>query len=109
MAGSMGPYDYVSDDGNTYRVRLDDTNAAAVGAVAATTGLAKPGTHHVRYLLAQHPTTGRERKITCPNPDNILWVGDGTQQTISLRDYDTNLAVSFLVAGRIGERRFAAG
>jgi hypothetical protein len=108
VAGSMGAYDYVSDDGGTYRIRLDDTNAAAVGAVAATTAVPKPGTIHPRYLLAQHPTTGRERRITCPNPANTLWVGDGTQQLISLRDYDTNLAVNFLVAGRIGERRFAS-
>jgi len=54
-----------------------------------------------------HPDTGRERRITCPNPDNTLWVGDETQQVISLRDYDTNLAANFLVKGRIGERRFS--
>jgi hypothetical protein len=108
MAGTMGAYNYVSDDLNTYRVRLDDTNAAAVGAAAATTAVPKPQSMHARYLLAQHPTTGRERRITCPNPTNTLWVGDGTVQVISLRDYDTNLAVNFIVAGRIGERRFAS-
>lgn len=108
MAGMMGPYNYVSDDGNTYRIRMDQTNAAAVGADAATTAVPKPGTIHPRYLLAKHPTTGNERRITCPDPTNTLWVGDGTVQVISLRDYDTNLAVNFLVAGRMGERRFAS-
>jgi hypothetical protein len=107
MAGHMGAYNYVSDDGNTYRAKLDVTNAAAVGAVAATTAVPKPGSMHPRYILAMHPDTGRERRITCPNPDNTLWVGDGSQQVISLRDYDTNLAANFLVKGRIGERRFS--
>lgn len=106
MAGFMSVYDYVSDDGNTYRIPMDVSNAVAVGATSATTGTPKPGAMKPRYLLARHPTTGRERRITCPDPTNILWVGNGSIQTISLTDYNTNAAVNFTIAGRMGERRF---
>jgi hypothetical protein len=85
---------------------MDASNAAAVGGVAATTEPDKPGRTHVRYLLARHPTTARERRIPCPDPANALWTGP-VGATISLTDYATNAAVNYLVAGRIGERRFA--
>jgi hypothetical protein len=97
---------YTSDNGTAYAYRMDATNATAVGAVAAGTQPDKPGHTHVRYLLARHPTTGRERRIPCPDPTNALWTG-AVGAEISLRDYDTNAAAAFTVAGRIGERRFA--
>jgi hypothetical protein len=99
MAGVMGEFVYVSDDGVSYRIRMDASNAAAVGATAAGTEPTKPGRTHPRYLLARHPTTGRERRITVTNP-----VG----ATIVLPDFNALMAATnFLVEGRIGERRFA--
>jgi hypothetical protein len=106
MAGPMGPIKYTSDDGTDYQIRMDSSNAAAVGGVAATTQPQKPGRLHPRYLLARHPTTGRERRITCPDPANALWTG-APGAVISLTDYATLAAVNYVVEGRIGERRFA--
>lgn len=108
MAGPMGRFDYLSDDGNTYQIRLDASNAAAVGAVAATSVLSKPSAIVPRYILAQHPTTGRERKLVVTNPGAALWTGAGG--TITLVDYNTALpfnSASFNVRGRIGEKRYA--
>lgn len=107
MAGTMGHFTYTDDGGNPWRVRLDASNAAAVGGVAAATGLNKPSGLVERYLLAEHPTTGRERRIICPDPTNPLWLG-GTS-TISLIDFNTNTAVTFNIRGRIGEKRTARG
>lgn len=106
MAGTMGNFVYTSDNGTAYQIRMDASNAAAVGGVAAVAQPEKPGKTHCRYLLARHPTTGRERRITCPDPTNALWTGD-PGATISLTDYNTLLPVLFVVEGRIGERRFA--
>lgn len=107
MAGAMGKFEYTSDDGTVYQVRLDASNAAALGATAATNQPAKPGTTHVRYLLARHPTTGKERRITVPDPTNALWTGP-VGATITLPDFGALMApTAFLVAGRIGERRFS--
>jgi hypothetical protein len=107
MAGKMGHYSYTDDGGNVWRVRLDASNAAAMGGVAAPTGLTKPAGLVPRYILAEHPTTGRERRIVAPDPTNALWLG-GTA-TISLIDFDTNDAVTFNIRGRIGEKRTARG
>jgi hypothetical protein len=107
MAGSMGHFEYQSDNGTVYQTRLDVSNAATVGGVVAVTSLPDLPKHtHPRYLLARHPTSGRERKITCPDPTNTLWTGNAGA-VISLIDYNTNAATNYIVAGRIGERRFA--
>jgi hypothetical protein len=106
MAGSMARVVYTSDNGTDYSYHMDASNGTAVGATLATTEPDKPGRTHVRYLLARHPTTGRERRIPCPDPTNALWTGTAGA-TISLTDYNTNASANYVVAGRIGERRFA--
>lgn len=108
MAGTMGRFDYISDNGTTYEIRLDSSNAAVVGAVAATSVLSKPSNIKPRYILAQHPTTGRERKLVVCDPAAAIWTGAGG--TVSLADYSTALpfnATNFNVRGRIGEKRYA--
>jgi hypothetical protein len=105
MAGPMGRFSYVSDDGTTYVMRLDASNAAAVGGTAAAPGVQFPKGRVPRYLLAQHPTSGRERRIVVPDPASATWTGSGG--TISLTDYATNAAANFNILGRVGERRYA--
>jgi hypothetical protein len=108
MSGPMAHVDYVSDNGNTYNVLLNAAESALVGGTAPATSVeSKPSGMVLRYLLAQHPTTGRERKIKCPNPANALWVG-GTN-TISLPQMGSATAVTYNVMGRIGERRYKRG
>lgn len=106
MAGAMGKFEYISDNGNTYVIRLDASNAAAVGAVASALPANKPGRLKPRYVLAKHPTTGRERRIIVCDPANGLYTGDTA--TVSLPDFGASMAATnFNVAGRIGERRLA--
>jgi hypothetical protein len=109
MAGALSLRNYVSDDGNTYVVRIDTSNAVAVSAAAAAAG-SRPNLPHgyrMRYLLAKHPTTGRERRIHVNDPSVALWVGGAS--TISLVDYDTTpaAAATYTVSGRVGEKRYA--
>lgn len=105
MAGSSTRVQYLSDDGSPYRVKQDASNAAAAGNAAATSTVHLPGGYHPRYILATHPTTGRERKVIICDPANELFVG-GTS-TITLEEYSGthSAAVAHAVLSRVGERR----
>jgi hypothetical protein len=105
MAGAMGTYTYNSDNGNAYRIRMDVTNATAVGAATATGPTNKPGRMKPRYILAKHPTSGRERKIICPDATQPIWMG--TSDAITLDDFSVrpSAPVLYTALGRIGERR----
>lgn len=107
MAGPLGEFDYISDDGNTYAVRMDASNAAAVGASAATTAATMSRRYRPRYLLAKHPTTGRERRIIVPDPTETVWTTTAVT-TLALIDVGVHPSVStnYQVAGRVGERRY---
>jgi hypothetical protein len=115
MAGKMGHFNYVSDDGNTYIVRLDASNAAAVGAVAASGRPNLPHGYRERHVWVTDTTdvtggrtpTGLRRKIPVTNPAAALWVG-GTD-VISLPDFTVtpSVAVNWNVEGRVGEQRYA--
>jgi hypothetical protein len=104
----MGLFDYVSDNGETYHVRMDASNAAAVGASAAATGEVadKPGRLKPRYLLAKDTTSGRERRITCPDPTDGTWTGTSTTITLVDSHVFPSAAVSYGISGRIGEKRY---
>jgi hypothetical protein len=105
MAGAMTHIDYVSDDGSTYRVKMDSSNATDAGNTTATVAAHLPGGYHPRYILATHPTTGRERKVVIGDPTNALWVGGDS--SIDLWDFTTNPSahLAFAVLSRVGERR----
>jgi hypothetical protein len=109
MAGPATHIQYTSDDGTTYRVRMDTGNAAAAGNVAATSTVHVPSGYVCRYVLATHPTTGRERKIIIGDPTNALWVG-GTS-TITLEEYSGthSTAAAHAVLSRVGEKRYNRG
>jgi len=109
MAGPTTHIEYTSDDGGSYRVRMDASNAAAAGNPAATSAGHLPGGYHPRYVLATHPTTGRERKIVIADPTSALFVG-GTS-TISLEEYSGthSATVAHAVLSRVGERRLNQG
>jgi hypothetical protein len=109
MAGPATHVDYISDDGVTYRLRMDASNAAAAGNGAATVTAHLPGGYRPRYVLATHPTTGRERKIVISDPTNALFVGGDS--SISLEEYSGthSATVAHAVLSRIGERRLNRG
>jgi hypothetical protein len=104
MAGAMGRFNYISDNGTTYAVSLDASNGVAVGNTVASSLLSKPGRTKMRYILAQHPTSGRERRVVICDPANAIWLG--TTNTVSLPDFNAAMAATaFIIRGRIGERR----
>src|ERR671923_1625698 len=109
MAGPMGRYNYISDDGTTYTMRLDTSNATAVSAVsAANPGLTYPKGWVPRYILVQHPTTKRQRRITIPSVSaaGAIWTTPGG--SLSLPDYAAAPVadVAWAIRGRVGERRY---
>jgi hypothetical protein len=109
MAGPATHVQYLSDDGSAYRVRMDASNATAAGNAAATSTVHVPSGYQPRYVLATHPTTGRERRIIICDPANALWVG-GTS-TITLEEYSGthSTAAAHAVLSRVGEKRYNRG
>jgi hypothetical protein len=110
----MTHVDYVSDDGNTYRVRMSVADANALGVSASTTPhSAAPKGTKPRKRYFRHPTTGRERGLTIPN----VGLGAWTQligSTLSLPDYSgfgaspiTFTSTAFVAEGWVGEKRRA--
>jgi len=109
VAGPSTHINYDSDDGETYRIRMDASNAAAAGNAAATSTVHLPSGYRPRYVLATHPTTNRQRKIVIGSPSNALFVG-GTS-TISIEEFSGthSTTVSHPVLSRVGERRYNLG
>jgi hypothetical protein len=108
VAGPSTHVDYISDDGNTYRLRQDASNATAVGNGAATSAIHLPGGYEPRYVLATHPVTGRERKLVIADPANPLFV-NGT--TVSIEEFSGTHSTTLAhpVLSRVGERRYNRG
>lgn len=109
MAGAMTHVEYLSDDGSGYRLRMDSSNATDVGNGTATSPAHLPGGYEPRYILATHPTTGRERKVVICDPANALWVGGDS--SVDLWDFTTNPSVhlAHAVLSRVGEKRLNIG
>jgi hypothetical protein len=106
MAGAMGFFDYVSDDGNTYKVKGDATNAAQTGGVTATSTAWYPKGWVLRYLLASASGQPR-RRVPVYDPANAIWTGGTT--TIPLQVAGTAGTVTFTITGRFGEKRTSRG
>jgi hypothetical protein len=106
MAGLMNTVEYISDDGSTYRIRMDASNATAISATPVTGPANLPGRYRPRYILCKLLSTGRERKIICPDPTSALWLG--TTDAITLVDFSTTPSTSqaHVALGRVGEKRY---
>lgn len=106
MAGALAHYAYISDDGNTYRVRMDISNALSAGNTPLVTGPNLPHGYHPRYVNASHPTTGRERRVVIGDPANALWVGSDV--AIDLVDFGTtpSSTTAYNALSRVGEKRY---
>ena len=102
----MGTFRYIDDRGNFFRIRLDASNATAVGATpAAGTEPSMPKNLKPRYLLARLPS-GRTRRIVAPDSALAIWANEG--QTVTLPDFANSMApATATVMGRVGERRYA--
>lgn len=123
MAGAMGWFQYISDNGTTYKIRQDADSAASVGAAAEPvphTHARFPTTWEPRYLIAEFledpngdgtDTRLDRRRVICPDPTEAVWTGG--DNAIDLKNYrmpaDLDEAggstESYSVRGRFGERR----
>lgn len=111
MAGSMGYFQYASDDGNTYKVKLDGSNATSMGADAETGGVAGtdpwyPRGWQLRYVLCENAEHGRRKVAACKLTDDH-WIG--TNNVLPLEVVGSILAVDFNITARIGEKRTSRG
>jgi hypothetical protein len=109
MAGRLELIDYVGDNGVTVQWPQDVSNAVAAGNTHTSVTVGPAKGMRPRYILARHPTTGRQRKIVIGNPTNPLWLGSGAGSgVITLPDFDATMDPTvYVVQGRMGERRFA--
>jgi hypothetical protein len=108
MAGAMTHVEYTSDDGGSYRVRQDSSNATDLGNPTATSPMGVPPGYKPRYILATR-SNGRARKLVVCDPTSDLWLG--TQRTVTIWDYSTNPSthLELQVLSRVGERRLNTG
>lgn len=124
MAGSMRSYDYVDDEGNTWGVRLDRTNADAIGNTATADGTARHGVPRdikPRLAIYKYTSTGAAGQGTGTSVRRII-VGTKAAfdalvplaDTLDLPEYQAvagvgqltpNVMRAFLLIDKIGERR----
>ncbi len=117
MAGAMGKFTYTADNGTSYVIRADVSNAAVTGAaMVATTGRSNlPKSIKARHVWVLDNTdvtggrtpSGRKRKLTVGTTAGTLFTGAATTATLPDFNVSPSVQVVWNVQGIIGERRFA--
>lgn len=102
MVGALGYFQYISDDGNTYKVKTDASNAALTGGVGSTTDPMLPHGYYPRYILAES-ASGNRRKVPVMDPASDVWTG--VASTIAQVEGGVAGTVSYGITARIGEKR----
>ena len=98
---------YVSDDGNTYKIRMLARIAgqAGLGFTAPPAGaMDLPRGYEPRYVTVADPTSGRRTKYPVARPNAPAWVAPLTTPVI-LKDEDTGANIAGAILGCHGERR----
>ena len=98
MPGPLGPssnFVYVSDDGNTYAVRLNDAKAAVAGFTPTPDKGNYPRAWRMRHVWAEQ-ADGTRVSVPIDVSGNSLFVTGGTF---------TLHGASYTVQGSIGEKR----
>lgn len=107
MAGPRGLFQYVSDNGTTYKLSLDASNGAATTATASDgTHADYPGRWRPRYVLAQHPTLKQQRKIVICDPADAIWTDTGGTLTLVNTSVHPSIDTAYNLKGRVGEKRY---
>lgn len=108
MAGSLADFKYTTDDGDTYLLRIDRSNASLPG-----TGFEPitdedlstpylPRNIEPRYAWAQHPTRPIKRRLWIANPTAPIWTGEVKE--VELIDYQDSSTQVFRITRRIQEK-----
>lgn len=109
MTGTATHINYISDDGNTYRVLVPSWQATFTGDAAATATVGLPKGYQRRKRMLRDSTTGKEYKITVGDITKAAWTTGfgatpGTEPTIP-----GHAGATTTYAGRIGERDLIRG
>lgn len=104
MAGTVSAYQYISDNGTTYALRMGDAGAAAQGSGAATSQPALPKSIKPRHLYVEYSTY--RRKVPMTDPADTQWTGASATWSMKIFPTDAD-PVTWIIRGRIGERRFS--
>lgn len=110
MAGSMKDMLYVADDGNTYTVRIDESNGEAFGftnvsaGTAGTTYSDLPRRMQMRYVLWQGNDVDVRRKFWCGTPTTPEFVNGGNV-TVGILSGNTVVQVPGYLTYAVGEKR----
>jgi hypothetical protein len=109
MAGPATHIDYISDDGNTYRILVPDWEIAVSGDTAATSTQGMPKGYIRRRRMLQDAATGREFKLTVGDITKASWTaGFGVPVTPS-PNIPGHGVTACVYAGRIGEKDLIRG
>lgn len=102
MAGTLGKYNYVADNGTTYVMLMDASNATAVGnaAAAADAVVSVPSRLKLRYILAQQTDNAKvRRKVPIGAVNNTRYINGGSIDLETVAGTKT-----FRITGRVGEK-----
>jgi hypothetical protein len=108
MAGSLADFKYTADDGRSWLIRIDKSNALATGTgfVPLTSGDASldylPRNLEPRFVNCRMANRPINRKIYCANTTAAIWTG--TNKTIQLTDYQDRTVQTFNVGKRTAEK-----
>jgi hypothetical protein len=109
MAGSIADFKYTDDNGKSWLVRIDKSNALTTGTGFAALTQADmsleylPRNIEMRFVTCRHPTRPINRRIYCANTDAAIW--KGTQKTIQLEDHQDRTMQAFNIGKRTAENR----
>jgi hypothetical protein len=107
MAGSKAWFDYVSDNGTTYAIEQDESNAVAAGMTPLTSAASPkvPSGMQPRYVNVLHAASGSRRRQVVGSTAADLWTGVATSVTLKNYAHATAEAVAFAVTSKIGEKQ----
>ena len=107
MAGDISNFVYTDDFGNRYRVRLDATNARAMGFPDAASGEnlpPLPSRFRMRTANFIQPSNNIKRTLPAPIKDSPK-IKSGTTINLPVYGVSTQTNLAFIIQGRKGEKQ----
>jgi paraquat-inducible protein B len=107
MAGKLGNYLYYDDNQKAYKVKLDKTNAVAMGFTAAQAGDSSPSLpKRFKMRLAHFQTSDNLHKRNLPAPkNNSDKLKSGATVSLPVYNEGSQQNQTFTITGRTGEKQ----
>lgn len=109
MAGPATHINYISDDGNTYRVLVPQWEVTLTGDAAATATVGLPKGYQRRKRKIMEVGTGKEHSITVGDITLAFWTAGFGGAVTPSPDIPGHGVTACTFAGRIGERDLIRG